>query len=940
MLRKTSITLDKGSVGLNLVNNWPATAATNDSSDVKYATAGAVKKAYDLANTKLNATANAVSATKLQTARNIAGVPFDGTSNIALTAANVGALALSGGTTTGDIKIQKNKAAIILRGGLTDDPDNYGRVRFEHNSGDQHVQILHSVHDGYREPFGLRIQKGEGNPSAGKAWLEAEGEIYADTDKIVYHAGNKPFKVHHIAKPSGAVDGKYYPVLIAGALNNQQIYINTRSSGGKDPMNNCSFSGEVRASGQGDGKSYAHGMFTIYHVGERAIHSLWMNSESEGVYAFYVEARAFPLVIRVDASCSVTTSINNIADGTSVYPAALTSAQLDGAVGTKITNLQHFDKGIGYYSWDGAVNDQSKHLSGSTNFDALNEGGTYNLYNAKAKGSVNPPPFAFGTLLVIGRGTTPHSFVTQIATDKSSGKTYVRTRTDTDWAWTSWVQLYDSVNKPTPADIGAYTKAESDSRFVNVTGDTMTGNLTVPTLKITTTGTSGITNNSNNNMIRAGGSGNATIVGNTSETTYIDSQGGILIIRNGSIENTAYHTGNKPSAADVGAYTKADVYTKSESDSRFLNVSGDTMSGQLINTAVFANTTANAHIFHDCRGTAGTKVNLRSMREANSASWLWEKVAGGSLYYSTGTTGGSADKIRLDVSGGQMYLQDGTKQVYHTGNLTRRTLGAAPDGYGLGDYGKSISTILGNTDLRRTSGFFQGSNIQGLPTTPHSWNYVFSQAHGNAAGYFGYLAISFAGTSAWIGGQEGGTQKGPYELVKRGDSIFAGGRVEINTGVNPMLEFHMPGKHAVANYVDGSGNFRIATSNGAGGEVALRAQFNTNGELYVAGNVNANDVYIRSDKRLKSNFKDVDGALNKVLKLKAYSYDKRRSLKDSEIVGREVGLIAQDLRKVLPEAVSEAEDTTLTISNSAVNALLVEAIKELKAEIELLKSQI
>ena len=36
-------------VGLGNVNNWGATAAVNDNSDAKYATAGAVKKAYDLA---------------------------------------------------------------------------------------------------------------------------------------------------------------------------------------------------------------------------------------------------------------------------------------------------------------------------------------------------------------------------------------------------------------------------------------------------------------------------------------------------------------------------------------------------------------------------------------------------------------------------------------------------------------------------------------------------------------------------------------------------------------------------------------------------------------------------------------------------------------------------------------------------------------------------
>ena len=47
-----------------------------------------MKAAYDLAATKLTATANAVSATKLATARTIGGVAFDGTANINLPGVN------------------------------------------------------------------------------------------------------------------------------------------------------------------------------------------------------------------------------------------------------------------------------------------------------------------------------------------------------------------------------------------------------------------------------------------------------------------------------------------------------------------------------------------------------------------------------------------------------------------------------------------------------------------------------------------------------------------------------------------------------------------------------------------------------------------------------------------------------------------------------------
>jgi len=304
------------------------------------------------------------------------------------------------------------------------------------------------------------------------------------------------------------------------------------------------------------------------------------------------------------------------------------------------------------------------------------------------------------------------------------------------------------------------------------------------------------------------------------------------------------------------------------------------------------------------------------------------------------TTGNAATATKLATArtiAGVSF--DGTADI----SLTAANVGAAPSGYGLGTYGTGISTVLGDCNLRRQSGFFQGSNIAGIPNGT-GWTYLFNQAHGNAAGYFGYLAISFAGTQAWIGGQEGGTQKGPYELVKRGDSILTG-RVEVNAGTNPMLEYHIPGKHAVCTYVDGAGNYRLATSNGSGGEVALRFQADTGGGLYVVGNGNFNDVNIRSDRRLKKNFVKISGALDKVSQLCAYTYDKKQSLSSNDYSTHEVGLIAQDVQLVLPEAVTEVVNpvdnlNVLTISNSGVNALLVEAIKELTDRVKYLESKI
>jgi hypothetical protein len=55
---------------------------------------------------------------------------------------------------------------------------------------------------------------------------------------------------------------------------------------------------------------------------------------------------------------------------------------------------------------------------------------------------------------------------------------------------------------------------------------------------------------------------------------------------------------------------------------------------------------------------------------------------------------------------------------------------------------------------------------------------------------------------------------------------------------------------------------------------------------------------------------------------------------------RHTGLIAQDVQKVLPEAIYEDADGYLAISYGSITGLLVEAIKEMRTEISRLKSRV
>jgi len=101
----------------------------------------------------------------------------------------------------------------------------------------------------------------------------------------------------------------------------------------------------------------------------------------------------------------------------------------------------------------------------------------------------------------------------------------------------------------------------------------------------------------------------------------------------------------------------------------------------------------------------------------------------------------------------------------------------------------------------------------------------------------------------------------------------------------------------------------------------------SNGDITAAG-----DIISNSDVRLKSNIVGIKDALSKVLKLQGKQYTMNG--RDNQI-----GLIAQDVEEVLPQMVHTAKDEmgTKAINYQNMVALLVEAIKDLQAEVKELK---
>lgn len=101
------------------------------------------------------------------------------------------------------------------------------------------------------------------------------------------------------------------------------------------------------------------------------------------------------------------------------------------------------------------------------------------------------------------------------------------------------------------------------------------------------------------------------------------------------------------------------------------------------------------------------------------------------------------------------------------------------------------------------------------------------------------------------------------------------------------------------------------------------------------GTIQAYNVYIRSDKAYKENLKKIESATDKVNQINGYTYN----IKDSNDKTRTVGVIAQEVEKILPEAVTMNDEGKRQVNYNGLIALLVNSVNELTARVKELEAK-
>ena len=315
-------------------------------------------------------------------------------------------------------------------------------------------------------------------------------------------------------------------------------------------------------------------------------------------------------------------------------------------------------------------------------------------------------------------------------------------------------------------------------------------------------------------------------------------------------------------------------------------------------------------------------------------SWL----AAGSMFWGLGTSAGLAEKVRVSpnefqfTADLQAHVTSKASNGYASFNISssgthygyiffgnasgeRARIVGAPDAsmqFCLGTGAENVLSLNANK-----SASLYGSEISIGVATPGEKRLRLHNEYGST-----YLFMNTGGSLGLFDTVNGVVRaefstNGLFQTA--GDAYIGSTGAAVNREVrlrnaNRQVALVLEGGGAAAHLWDATGGYALWTSNMAG-------------DFTARGNVTA-----YSDARLKHDVKKLDNALDTVQRLRGVSYKWNRD----NSVG--IGFIAQEVEAVCPELVLDGAHKSVSYGN--VTAILVEAVKELRAEVEQLRAEL
>ena len=462
------------------------------------------------------------------------------------------------------------------------------------------------------------------------------------------------------------------------------------------------------------------------------------------------------------------------------------------------------------------------------------------------------------------------------------------------------------------------------------------------------------------------GSANMTFNGTTFTLANDASISGLTVGKGGGSLSTNTAVGNNALAAtnsggysvavgqNAGAANTSGQITAVGSSALYTNTTGTNntaigISGLYSNTtggsnsslghqALFNNTTAsnNTAVGYQASYTSTTATELVAIGKqalyANTGSY---NTAVGNIALSANTTGEQNTAVgRIALASN---TTGGNNSAFGSNCMYLNTTGTNNSAFGQ-------AALFSNTTSSFNSAFGVGclsANTTGGNNTAQGYQALASNttaSNNTAVGYQAGYAVTTGGYNLFLGdGAGSGCTTGQQNIYI--------GHVVASTHTTGSSCIYMSAQGAIASSSSVQNEMIIATQNPTG-KGANTGFISPNGGGVYQGN-NSTLWSVTSDARLKKNIVDNNTGLDKITAIQVRNFEYRLPEEVTEVspdqaiqkTGVQLGAIAQELQQILPECVKQESTGIYTVDASNLTWYLINAVKELKAEIDLLKGK-
>ena len=468
-----------------------------------------------------------------------------------------------------------------------------------------------------------------------------------------------------------------------------------------------------------------------------------------------------------------------------------------------------------------------------------------------------------------------------------------------------------------------YTETESDARFINTAGDTMTGYLTLNADPVNAL--HAVTKQYVDSQITGGVVESAnkwttartiTLTGDASGNTSIDGSANVslavTVADNSHNHTIANVTGLTAYTDDLDISTSAAVNgTLARRNVTTGDIAATSFTGALNGNASTATKWATARTITLAGDLSGSTSIDGSANVTITAAVLDDSHTHDGRYYTEAESDARFANVTGDTFTGNVTAPTFIGNL--SGNATTATTATSASSAAKWTTARTI-TLAG--DLSGNVSIDGSANVTLTATVvDDSHNHVISNVDGLQAELDAKLNSSIY-TAADV-----------LAKIKTVDGAGSGLDADLLDGVQAASFLRSDATDSASGVITFT-NTTAATS-ATTGAVVITGGLGVGGAIYAGA-----DVTAYSDERLKENIAVIPDALDKVAEIRGVTYIRKSDGQES------TGVIAQDVEKVLPQAVTTDDEGIMAVKYGNMIGLLIESIKELKSQNEQMASEI